>query len=201
MIVEKLILIMIIILICGFGLLLYHYKWQALYRDLGIDKVKDAVEEAMQEEKQDEKERVQTAEIPVPVRYMLPGIFLVLFLVELALNRYFVQSAMRDATPVLLAAFAISIPLILILLVVMKDSKSVKSKFVLSLIFALIMELVAAGSVGRMLDGYHFESAYGFKRLGNFALTMIITAGAMYTAHTNWLKLYTGKMEEENTNG
>lgn len=197
---DKLVLILIIILICGFGVLLYHYKWQALYRDLGIDKVKVAVEEAIQEEKQAEKERVQTAEIPARVRYMLPGMFLVLFLVELALNRYFVQSTMRDATPVLLAAFAISIPLIMVLLVVMKDSKSVKSKFVLSLIFALIMELVAAGSVGRMLDGYYFESAYGFKRLGNFVLTMIITAGAMYTAHTNWLKLYTVKTEEENTN-
>ena len=41
---EKLVLLLIIFLICGFGLFLYHYKWQALYRDLGIDKVKDAVE-------------------------------------------------------------------------------------------------------------------------------------------------------------
>ena len=52
------------------------------------------------------------------------------------------------------------------------------------------MELVAAGSIWRMLDGYYFENAMHFKRLGNFVLTMAITAGAMYTAHTNWLKVY-----------
>ena len=195
--VEKLVLLLIIFLICGFGLFLYHYKWQALYRDLGIDKVKDAVEEAMQEEKQAEQEKVKNADMPFYVRYWLPILFLVLFIVEMAAVRYFPQSGMDDKTPVLIAAFAIVIPFILVLIVLMKESKSAKSKFVLSLVFALVMELVAAGSMVRMLDGYYFESAYGFKRLGNFALTMAITAGAMYTAHTNWLKVYAGKTKAD----
>ena len=195
--VEKLMLLLIIFLICGFGLFLYHYKWQALYRDLGIDKVKDAVEEAMQEEKQAEQEKVKNADMPVYVRYWLPIMFLVLFIVEMAAVRYFSQFGMDDKAPVLIAAFAIAIPFILVLLVMMKDSKSIKSKFVLSLAFALIMELVAAGSIGRMLDGYYFESAYGFKRLGNFVLTLVIAAGAMYTAHTNWLKVYAGKTKAD----
>lgn len=192
---EKLVLLLIIFLICGFGLFLYHYKWQALYRDLGIDKVKDAVEEAMQEEKQAEQEK--NADMSFYVRYGLPIMFLVLFIVEMAAVRYFSQFGMDDKAPVLIAAFAIAIPFILVLLVMMKDSKSIKSKFVLSLVFALIMELVAAGSMGRMLDGYYFESAYGFKRLGNFVLTMVIAAGAMYTAYTNWMKAYTGKTESD----
>ncbi len=196
---EKLVLILIIFLICGFGLFLYHYKWQVLYRNLGIDKVKDVVEEAMQEEKQAEQEKLKHADIPFYVRYGLPIIFLLLFVIEMAAIRYFPQSGMQDTAPFLIAAFAISIPLILVLLVVMKDSKSIKSKFVLSLIFALIMELLAAGSIGRMLDGYYFESVYGFKRLGNFVLTMVITAGAMFTAHTNWLKVYIGKTEAEDS--
>ena len=192
---EKLVLLLIIFLICGFGLFLYHYKWQALYRDLGIDKVKDAVEEAMQEEKQAEQEK--NADMSFYVRYWLPIMFLVLFIVEMAAVRYFSQFGMDDKAPVLIAAFAIAIPFILVLAVLMKESKSAKSKFVLSLVFALIMELVAAGSMGRMLDGYYFESAYGFKRLGNFVLTMVIAAGAMYTAYTNWMKAYTGKTESD----
>ena len=56
---EKFMLVLIIFLICGFGLFLYHYKWQVLYRNLGIDKVKDAVEEAMLEEKQAEQEKMK----------------------------------------------------------------------------------------------------------------------------------------------
>ena len=195
--VEKLMLLLIIFLICGFGLFLYHYKWQALYRDLGIDKVKDAVEEAMQEEKQAEQEKIKNADMPFYVRYGLPIMFLVLFIVEMAAIRLFPQSGMNDKAPFLIAAFAIAIPFILVLLVMMKDSKSIKSKFVLSLVFALIMELVAAGSLGRMLDGYYFESVYGFKRLGNFVLTIVIAAGAMYTAHTNWLKVYAGKTKAD----
>ena len=195
--VEKLMLLLIIFLICGFGLFLYHYKWQALYCDLGIDKVKDAVEEAMQEEKQAEQEKVKNADMPFYVRYWLPIMFLVLFIVEMAAVRYFSQPGTDDKAPFLIAAFAISIPFILVLLVMMKDSKSIKSKFVLSLAFALIMELVAAGSIGRMLDGYYFESVYGFKRLGNFVLTMVIAAGAMYTAYTNWMKAYTGKTDSD----
>lgn len=127
-------------------------------------------------------------------------IFLVLFFVEVAGIQYLPQTGLLDKTPVVIAVFAVSIPFILVLLVLMKESKHVKTRFVLSLVFALIMELVAAGSIGRMLDGYYFESAYGFKRLGNLVLTMVITAGAMYTAHTNWLKVYTGKMEKENAN-
>ena len=194
---EKLVLLLIIFLICGFGLFLYHYKWQALYRDLGIDKVKDAVEEAMQEEKQAEQEKIKNADMPFYVRYGLPIMFLVLFIVEMAAIRLFPQSGMNDKAPFLIAAFAIAIPFILVLLVMMKDSKSIKSKFVLSLVFALIMELVAAGSLGRMLDGYYFESVYGFKRLGNFVLTIVIAAGAMYTAHTNWLKVYAGKTKAD----
>ena len=194
---EKIVLLLIIFLICGFGLFLYHYKWQALYRDLGIDKVKDAVEEAMQEEKQAEQEILKHADIPFYVRYGLPIIFLLLFVIELAAIRLFPQSGMNDKAPFLIAAFAIAIPFILVLLVMMKDSKSIKSKFVLSLVFALIMELVAAGSLGRMLDGYYFESVYGFKRLGNFVLTIVIAAGAMYTAHTNWLKVYAGKTKAD----
>lgn len=195
--VEKLMLLLIIFLICGFGLFLYHYKWQALYRDLGIDKVKAAVEEVMQEEKQEDQEKIKNADMPFYVRYWLPIMFLVLFIVEMAAIRLFPQSGINDKAPFLIAAFAISIPFILVLLVMMKDSKSIKSKFVLSLAFALIMELVAAGSIGRMLDGYYFESVYGFKRLGNFVLTLVITAGAMYTAYTNWLKAYTGKTEAD----
>ena len=195
--VEKLVLLLIIFLICGFGLFLYHYKWQALYRDLGIDKVKAAVEEVMQEEKQEDQEKIKNADMPFYVRYWLPIMFLVLFIVEMAAIRLFPQSGINDKAPFLIAAFAISIPFILVLLVMMKDSKSIKSKFVLSLAFALIMELVAAGSIGRMLDGYYFESVYGFKRLGNFVLTLVITAGAMYTAYTNWLKAYTGKTEAD----
>ena len=194
---EKLVLLLIVFLICGFGLFLYHYKWQALYRDLGIDKVKDAVEEAMQEEKQAEQEKIKNADMPFYVRYGLPIMFLVLFIVEMAAIRLFPQSGMNDKAPFLIAAFAIAIPFILVLLVMMKDSKSIKSKFVLSLVFALIMELVAAGSLGRMLDGYYFESVYGFKRLGNFVLTIVIAAGAMYTAHTNWLKVYAGKTKAD----
>ena len=194
---EKIVLLLIIFLICGFGLFLYHYKWQALYPDLGIDKVKDAVEEAMQEEKQAEQEILKHADIPFYVRYGLPIIFLLLFVIELAAIRLFPQSGMNDKAPFLIAAFAIAIPFILVLLVMMKDSKSIKSKFVLSLVFALIMELVAAGSLGRMLDGYYFESVYGFKRLGNFVLTIVIAAGAMYTAHTNWLKVYAGKTKAD----
>ncbi len=194
---EKLVLLLIIFLICGFGLFLYHYKWQALYRDLGIDKVKDAVEEAMQEEKQAEQEKIKNADMPFYVRYGLPIMFLVLFIVEMAAIRLFPQSGMNDKAPFLIAAFAISIPLILVLIVLMKESKNIQSKFVLSLAFALIMELVAAGSIGRMLDGYYFESAYGFKRLGNFVLTLVIAAGAMYTAHTNWLKVYAGKTKAD----
>lgn len=194
---EKLVLLLIIFLICGFGLFLYHYKWQALYRDLGIDKVKAAVEEVMQEEKQEDQEKIKNADMPFYVRYWLPIMFLVLFIVEMAAIRLFPQSGINDKAPFLIAAFAISIPFILVLLVMMKDSKSIKSKFVLSLAFALIMELVAAGSIGRMLDGYYFESVYGFKRLGNFVLTLVITAGAMYTAYTNWLKAYTGKTEAD----
>ncbi len=194
---EKIVLLLIIFLICGFGLFLYHYKWQALYPDLGIDKVKDAVEEAMQEEKQAEQEILKHADIPFYVRYGLPIIFLLLFVIEMAAIRLFPQSGMNDKAPFLIAAFAIAIPFILVLLVMMKDSKSIKSKFVLSLVFALIMELVAAGSIGRMLDGYYFESVYGFKRLGNFVLTIVIAAGAMYTAHTNWLKVYTGKTKAD----
>ena len=193
--VEKLVLLLIIFLICGLGLFLYHYKWQALYRDLGIDKVKDAVEEAMQEEKQAEQEK--NADMSFYVRYWLPIMFLVLFIVEMAAIRLFPQSGMNDKAPFLIAAFAISIPLILVLIVLMKESKNIQSKFVLSLAFALIMELVAAGSIGRILDGYYFESAYGFKRLGNFVLTLVIAAGAMYTAHTNWLKVYAGKTKAD----
>ena len=143
---EKLVLLLIIFLICGFGLFLYHYKWQALYRDLGIDKVKDAVEEAMQEEKQAEQEKIKNADMPFYVRYWLPIMFLVLFIVEMAAIRLFPQSGMNDKAPFLIAAFAISIPLILVLIVLMKESKNIQSKFVLSLAFALIMELVA-GSV------------------------------------------------------
>ena len=194
---EKIVLLLIIFLICGFGLFLYHYKWQALYRDLGIDKVKAAVEEAMQEEKQADQEKIKNADMPFYVRYWLPIMFLVLFIVEMAAIRLFPQSGMNDKAPFLIAAFAIAIPFILVLLVMMKDSKSIKSKFVLSLVFALIMELVAAGSLGRMLDGYYFESVYGFKRLGNFVLTIVIAAGAMYTAHTNWLKVYAGKTKAD----
>ena len=135
--------------------------------------------------------------MPFYVRYGLPIMFLVLFIVEMAAIRLFPQSGMNDKAPFLIAAFAISIPLILVLIVLMKESKNIQSKFVLSLAFALIMELVAAGSIGRMLDGYYFESAYGFKRLGNFVLTMVIAAGAMYTAYTNWMKAYTGKTESD----
>lgn len=187
---EKFMLVLIIFLICGFGLFLYHYKWQVLYRNLGIDKVKDVVEEAMLEEKQAEQEKMKNADIPFQVRYRLPMIFFILFIVELALIRYFPQSGMSDKAPFMIAAFAVALPFILVLSVVMKESKSIKSKYILSLVFALIMELVAAGSIGRMLDGYYFENAMHFKRLGNFVLTMAITAGAMYTAHTNWLKVY-----------
>ena len=128
--VEKLMLLLIIFLICGFGLFLYHYKRQALYRDLGIDKVKDAVEEAMQEEKQAEQEKIKNADMPFYVRYWLPIMFLVLFIVEMAAVHYFPQSGMDDKTPVLIAAFAIVIPFILVLVVLMKESKSAKSKFV-----------------------------------------------------------------------
>ena len=86
---EKLLLLLIIFLICGLGLFLYHYKWQALYRDLGIDKVKDAVEEAMLEEKQAEQEKIKNVDMPFYVRYWLPILFLVLFIVEMAAVHYF----------------------------------------------------------------------------------------------------------------
>ena len=135
--------------------------------------------------------------MPFYVRYWLPIMFLVLFIVEMAAVRYFSQSGMDDKTPGLRAGVAIAMPFSLVLLVMMEDSKSIKSKFVSSLVFALIMELVAAGSMGRMLDGYYFESVYGFKRLGNFVLTIVIAAGAMYTAHTNWLKVHAGKTKAD----
>ena len=119
---EKFMLVLIIFLICGFGLFLYHYKWQVLYRNLGIDKVKDAVEEAMLEEKQAEQEKMKNADIPFQVRYRLPMIFFILFIVELALIRYFPQSGMSDKAPFMIAAFAVALPFILVLSVVMKES-------------------------------------------------------------------------------
>lgn len=192
---EKVVLILVIFLVCGFGLFLYHYKWQVLYRNLGIDKVRDAVEEALQEEQLAEQCKLAKMTYPLHIKYLLPMIFLVLFFVELAGIQYLPQTGLPDKTPVVIVAFAVSIPFILVLLVLMKESKHVKTRFVLSLVFALIMELVAVGSISRFIDGYYFESTIGFKRLGNFALTIVIFIGAMYTAYTNWMNIYAEKQK------
>ena len=192
---EKMILVIISFLVCGSGLFLHNYKWQELYRRLGVHKVKDVVEITMEAEK--EAERQNLKELPVYVQHFCPLLFLLLFILELAGVRYLPQTELSNQGPVIIALFAIAIPFILVMTVVMKETKSDKTKFVLSLIFALIMELLAVASIGRMLDGYYFGNAIRFKRLGNFVLTIVLTGGAMYTAHINWLKLYTRKAEAD----